>query len=362
MSQVPGLHLQGEHLHVDDPEFPLVGPDMWKVDEDNWVIVDDPQARRKKYRQAMKKHRASPGNTFKPLCKQFIANTMYKEVEGAFYIPPVDTTKVSFNTVEVNVLDEHGKRTDEVSTIDFAYTPLKNTAAVNILTKNALIVCPRPSNDVRVAPEGHMAASGARAHGGDVINYRHTHEHQALLSDTMSTYLRKHGFGPRVNALRQCLVEAGARSQCPTFGKVPWFTLTVCSCDYSNECHVDTTDGSQAITIWHEHKPRKNSPQISNWYFLFPDIRVMVDGVAHKGLAIPLCHGAVISWEAQRMRHCTAKPNLLKPSSLVWGTHFGAQKRVLSAALKHHPCRRFDDPKRPLTEKEFRDAKKSKKN
>ena len=86
-----------------------------------------------------------------------------------------------------------------------------------------------------------------------------------------------------------------------------------------------------------------------------------VDGVVHTGFAAPLCHGAVISWQAEKMRHCTAKPNLLRGDSLVWGAHFGAQKKALSAAQKHNRYRRCDDPHRPLTEKEFRKAKKAKK-
>ena len=357
MWKTGGLELKGEQLHVNDPSFPLVGPDLWKVGN-QWMTEEDSAERRNRYQKAMRKQADSSASTFQSNRKQHIKGTMYAEVEknNTFFIPEVDMTKSCVHEVEVTLLDEKGNPTGEVSLIEFAYLPLAQTEAKRILTENAITLCPSASNDIRDAPEGHMTASGARVCDGDIIEYKHTYPHQAKLSDVMGRYFGKHGFGHRVTALRKCLVDAGARSQSPTFGKFPWFTLTACTTNYGNENHVDPKDGgAQGMTVWHEWKPRKDKVKVSNWYFLFPDIRVFVDGTSRNGLAIPLCHGAVISWDGRCLRHCTAKPNIQGKNSKVFGTYFGAHQQVLEVAKKYPRCRR--DADRPLTETEYREAK-----
>jgi hypothetical protein len=264
----------------------------------------------------------------------------------------VDTTNPCVNKVEVFLLDKKGEHTGQVSTIEFACCSLQNTEAERILRENVTTLCPRSLNDIRAVPEGFMVASGARACDGDIIDYKHTHPHQARLCATMGNFFMKRGFGHRVNALRECLVQAGHRSQSPTLGKHPWFTLTVCMSDHGNENHVDPKDaGAQCMTIWHK------KGKVSNWYFLFPDVRIFVDGRIRKGLAIPLHHGTVVSWDGRYMRHCTAKPKLEGKNARVHGTYFGAQQQVLDVAKKYPKYRQRADSDRPRTEQEYRQTK-----
>ncbi len=83
---------------------------------------------------------------------------------------------------------------------------------------------------------------------------------------------------------------------------------------------------------------------------------ILVDGQWRKGVAIPLKHGTVVTWDGNLIRHCTAvktlethpwpkrkrqensiyKTSSLEPGSdksTAWGTYFGIQQTVVIACL-----------------------------
>ena len=115
------LELVGKHLDVDDPDFPVIGPDLWQYEgtdgalDEHWETVKDRQERRERYKKAMLAHRASRNNTFKKNCKHMIKDTMYKEVDGNFYIPPVDQVpRDNFvHKARITMHDKSGKPTSQ---------------------------------------------------------------------------------------------------------------------------------------------------------------------------------------------------------------------------------------------------------
>ena len=122
------------------------------------------------------------------------------------------------------------------------------------------------------------------------------------------------------------------------WGKLPVVFNDDYQCvNYGNKTHIDDSDAAQAITIWHEAQPlRPGSPKeknVTNWYFLFPDLKIKVDGKWKTGVAIPLQHGTVISWDANAYRHCTAPPAIEKSKDGIYktiacGTFFVIAKEV----------------------------------
>ena len=297
-----GITLIGQHVHHEDPDFPVVAPDVWKNSDDAYVDLGlDPEERRAYYQEQLRIHRASSGNTFRTNCKHQVSGNMYRQVPGQFYIPEgIDQPRDVVHKAIITVLDKNGepvmeKGREKTSTIEFAYTPLysrgNHSNAGKELQKHAQLVQPAKDNDCRTAPMGHMAATGCRVYLGENIVYKGTPPDQSELTKKMHRFFRDHGFLPRLIELKTAMCNAGAQSCAPGTGPFPFFTLCVVSTNYGNECHIDPMDGKhgQGITIWHEHRYRPTRVQNRNWYFLFPDARIKgPDGKWHKGLAIPL--------------------------------------------------------------------------
>ena len=79
-------------------------------------------------------------------------------------------------------------------------------------------------------------------------------------------------------------------------------------------------------SLYEEWSLKRN---IENWYFLFPDMQILVDGVWHDGMAVPLQHGTIVTCDAALIRHCTAFPTVVNPdTNTAFGMYFGVQKKV----------------------------------
>ena len=216
-----------------------------------------------------------------------------------------------------------------------------------------------------------MAVSGTRFEkDGSVVPYANTTKFFHKLEELGENYFRKYGFGEVVTNLRKVLAENGIGKDLLKASNLfqPWFTLSTTSVNYGNECHIDPNDAAPGITIWHERvvppevmedniKNWDPSANIKNWYFIFPDLEILVDGKWRQGVAIPLQHGTVVTRDGNLIRHCTAVPTLEPPhpfpkrkrhenriyktpqpepgsdKSSAWGTYFGIQKTVVKACL-----------------------------
>jgi len=65
----------------------------------------------------------------------------------------------------------------------------------------------------------------------------------------------------------------------------------------------------------------------------------VVDGKWKTGVAIPLQHGTIISWDANVYRHCTAAPSIEKlregnDKTVACGTFFGIAKKVANYCME----------------------------
>jgi hypothetical protein len=191
-----------------------------------------------------------------------------------------------------------------------------------------------------------MIAQGARAYSGTIISYKETSDSLKVLMKKAAGYFQKYGFVKWVNLLRDRMLAIKAK---PTilgeeaFGRYAFCTLVVTTVNYGNENHQDMNDDCQAITIWHEHSPTKRDEtdhkvRIHNWYFLFPDMEIEVNDKWEKGVAIPLQHGTIITWDAKLVRHCTACPDVDKGTERkpnhAYGTYFGIQNQVATRCME----------------------------
>jgi hypothetical protein len=82
-----------------------------------------------------------------------------------------------------------------------------------------------------------------------------------------------------------------------------------------NSAHLDNADGSRSIAVWVEEEPGS----ANNWSFLLPD--VSIDG--SLGVVIKLFHGAVVSWDGRKVRHCSSIPEPGDGNN-VYGCMFGS--------------------------------------
>jgi hypothetical protein len=82
-----------------------------------------------------------------------------------------------------------------------------------------------------------------------------------------------------------------------------------------NSSHFDIADKSRSFGIWVEEQPGG----ANNWYFILPDVSINES----KGLVIKLFHGAVITWDGSKIRHCSS---MTEPgnNNNVYGCMFGS--------------------------------------
>jgi hypothetical protein len=108
--------------------------------------------------------------------------------------------------------------------------------------------------------------------------------------------------------------------------------LRLVTINLGNEAHIDVGDGADGIAIWHEETPgNEDTPgNIGNWFFLFPDMKIEIEGKWHAGVAIPLCHGVVVTRDGSIIRHATAMPTIKTNKSVAWGTFFATSRGVVS--------------------------------
>ncbi len=165
------------------------------------------------------------------------------------------------------------------SDIEFSHTPLRQVSKRvtrgfgKILHDNA-IASKITNNDCWSGVNfGAMVASGTYCtNDGELVTYANTTDLFHKLEELGENYFKKHGFGEAVmnrkNGIGKDLLKASKMFR-------PWFTLSVTSVNYGNECHIDPNDAAPAITIWHERVVPPEvlewdpSANIKNWYFLF---------------------------------------------------------------------------------------------
>ena len=198
-------------------------------------------------------------------------------------------------------------------------------------------------NDCRPGQNmGEMAVQGYRSYAKSIEMYKTTTGLFSKLEKSAGTFLSTYGFIKWVNNLRKNLVNnnGNRKSLGGTQDTSPWVTMSVSTVDYCNEDHLDGLDACQGITIWHEsNPPRRNQPpnhNLTNWYFCFPNMEIFIAGSWVKGVAVPLRHGTVITWDARLIRHCTAFPEFRRKkvqgeeinASRAYGTYLGIDQRV----------------------------------
>ena len=350
------------HLHHKHHHFPVVPPDYYVNEETvgrkkcrsrsekDVEKIHDPVECRERFLKMMNEHCASKNSTFRTNCKHMVPGTGYKQIEGRFYIP--EMTMGEKYRIKVSITDENGDF-EGYSYIEFAHTPLWRSGQGNArglakrLYNNAMIVNPENNNIRPATLSGSMAASGFRLYDGELIPYKNTHPSQEGLLDSAERWMRKWGFGAWSNLLRDRMRQLRTKGVVRGFGKLPWCSLLITSSNYGNECHQDQTDNSQALTIWHEthpHNPEVENPKksVKNWYFLFPDLFVKVNDTWQRGVAIPLTHGTIVTWDARVVRHCTAYPDIINEEAFVFGTYFGITDKVANFCEKREKKRKAD--------------------
>jgi hypothetical protein len=120
-------------------------------------------------------------------------------------------------------------------------------------------------------------------------------------------------------SIRKCLIENNKTIPYYLGGEEGLCTeLTQSQHSLVTECHVDQ-DYSKSFSIWSVEEGHDEQPP--GWYFLFPYLTCIVDGIEYKGIAVKLRHGASIEWDGRVISHCTTGPDDRKVNGI--GTFFG---------------------------------------
>ena len=336
-----------KQLHHDDPDFPAQPPDLFCNDPSDrmsgFTHVADMSERRLRFLQQMKANRATNGDLFRPGRRHYVKGAVHQEVEGLFYIPEMEQPtningdwETSKYRLTVEVMNAN-KESVTTTYVEFGHTPLHesckgNTRGVAKQVLDSCIASKIKARDIRDGVNlGHMACAGSRLFDEEVIKYANTHAQQKNMLACSERWLIRHKFGRWVNNLRRRCLEIGHEAFIPDFGDKHWISLLVHTSNYGNECHLDMSDDCQGITMWTEKNAapiRKRNKNVGNWYFLFPDVIVVVDGKRYNGFAIPLQHGTVVTWDARLVRHCTAVPEIKSRDAEVYGTYFGVTTKI----------------------------------
>jgi hypothetical protein len=356
----PSAVYQCRHFHhrTRSP-FPLVPPDYFSsenyvppsgqtIDKNGYFYIGNEDLSRKMYRDSM-----SP-TLFRNGAKHYCPGTAYKVIESRFYVLPMSPPRrekgsgwiVDKVRLKVSILDENDDH-EGYAYVETAHTPLIATGEVKqtrglayALKKNAQHHNPRKANDVRAGNNlGAMSAAGMRVYSSQIIQYRNTPVSAKELIKSAEAFLNKYKFGMWVRLLRSRMLEVGPSCFPPEIlGRTSFCTLGVVTQNYGNEAHQDYHDECQGIAIWHSSHgfhpcgPRKKQ-QVQNWFFVFPDMMIMVNNKWHKGVAIQLYPGTVVSWDARLLRHCTAVPELVGDAR-AYGTYFGISTKVAKYAKR----------------------------
>ena len=363
---------EGTVISDKDINFPGVPPDLWKEmknhnteykrEGDYYHIMDD-NVCRDMYRQKMKNN-----STWRRPNKHYVSGALYKNVEDRFYVvqmkQPEKVTymdggkKKSFHRVhkyrirvkEDDIQNEKERLSLKYRYVDFAHTPLhqvsqKHRFGLGKELYNNANQHKIESNNCRKGDSmGAMMVMGTRMYAKKLVRYAQTNNKWKKLEETSDRFFKKYGFTHWVQWQRTLMEKIGAHknNMVGSGSSFPWCSMTTTSVNYGNETHIDDSDAGQAITIWHEtNPPRPESKKVNvkNWYFLFPDLKILVDGKWRTGVAIPLQHGTIISWDANVYRHCTAAPLIEKTregddKTVACGTFFGIAKKVANYCIE----------------------------
>ncbi len=92
-------------------------------------------------------------------------------------------------------------------------------------------------------------------------------------------------------------------------------SVLVISKNLGNASHYDYADDSVSFSVWAEEQPGGSR----NWFFVMPSLSYQ----GSKGVVVQLSHGAAISWDGKKIRHCTSVTKMGENNN-VYGCFFGS--------------------------------------
>ena len=92
-------------------------------------------------------------------------------------------------------------------------------------------------------------------------------------------------------------------------------SVLVISKNLGNASHYDYADDSVSFSVWAEEQPGGSR----NWFFVMPSLSYQ----GSKGVVVRLSHGAAISWDGTKIRHCTSVTKMGEKNN-VYGCFFGS--------------------------------------
>jgi hypothetical protein len=245
--------------------------------------------------------------------RQFLYGALYKEIYPGYKL--VDLPRNSYDRVDITINVADG--TESVLQIGSAATESRMLNAIVGLGE----VLPTGGNARRnVGDVGDMFALGYRSTTNADI-YVPTKKPEiakamTAASTAVGKYMQIH-WSREYNDIR--VAETLKSCELPPLeqmgGKDGPGNVIMMSRNLGNSAHIDCADKSRSLGIWVEEQPGR----ATNWYFILPDVSIDKS----NGVVIQLFHGAVITWDGNKIRHCSS---MTEPGNgnNVYGCMFGS--------------------------------------
>ena len=297
-------------FHDADPDTPLLPPDCFGKN-----VIQDVQDRRLFYRALFAQSASNRHG-----CRRYVTQALYQNLQDSTaYVHDPRAHERNCYVFQTTTLDPD-KRPCGQSNIVVSYIPSSNKLYQDLV---------HASLDV-VADKTFASGGNARRKAGDngqmcgfgVMFNRYQQKITCIpVSDSnmdLKSSVKTVCMGiadladiqyPGVRPLFRSLSNQASIEIPDELGGNNGFSSNIAiSVDLENAAHVDINDASVCLVAFAETLPHSTS----DWFFVFPDILLRVDGRSYNGLVVKLTHGVTILFDGRVIRHCTSRHNRSK--------------------------------------------------
>ena len=283
-------------FHDADDDTPLLPPDYFGTN-----IFTGVRNRRLFYRALFERSHSN-----KVRCRRYVPEALYQNLhDSTAYVHDPRSKERMIYAFQTTILDANKRPTGQ-SNIVVSFLKSSNNLYQDLsLASNEVV------RDTTLSSRGNArrnAGDYGQMNGYGVMfdRYKRTNKCISLPDNKkLKDYVKSVCLGvaeladqqyPGVRSLFQSLREQSGITIPEEFGGVNGFSSNIAiSVDLENASHVDVNDASVCIVTFAETTPHSTT----DWYFVFPDTLLRVNGHSYNGLVIKLTHGITILFDGR---------------------------------------------------------------
>jgi len=322
--------LKRRQIHYTNPMSPCIAPDTLKPrysGPNMNVSISNPNSPANKhwYRDNL-----ATAYTSRNGCRLYNHGYLYQDPIGnstnnEFQPYILDPDPLTTTIIDVDVENFEGKTTAR-STITVRVSRNKKLISSIVDLGNDIVSKKLTSVRPHTGDEGSMVGIGQHAYNNVIKRYAATDKLKAATVRKASK-AAVHEYTKNFPSEMRSISQAYSLSAPLDLGDQHPLIFSV---DLGNSSHEDTRDISQSLATWASN----DESAIHDWYFLCPDIILVVDGITYHGLLIKLGQGVQISWDGRLIRHCTPKTKIMRPGAHAYSLFVCASGPLAALRLR----------------------------